>query len=99
MGYDGGMADTIEVTTFSFLRDLWKERNWPLPLVYNLSEEITGSELLSQLKIPAQRVEGIILNHTAMSVENAVIRPGDRVALLPPGTPGPHRLLLGIRSK
>lgn len=94
-----GMKNTIEVTTFSFLRDVWKERNWPLPLVFNLSKEITGAELLSELEIPEERVEGIIVNHRAMPLEEAIIHPGDRVALLPPGTPGPYRVLLGVRNR
>ena len=27
-----------------------------------------------------------------------IFQPGDRVALLPPGTPGPYRVLLGFKK-
>lgn len=31
--------------------------------------------------------------------DDAVVHPGDRVARVPPGVPGPHRLLLGFKNR
>ena len=39
-----------------------------------------------------------MINGKAVSPGEARIRPGDRVALLPPGTPGPYRVMLGLRK-
>ena len=40
----------------------------------------------------------IFVNRTAFPMHHAIVHPGDRVALAPPGVPGPHRLLLGFKN-
>ena len=37
--------------------------------------------------------------HHARGLADAVISPGDRIALVPPGVPGPHRFCLGIYQR
>ena len=61
--------------------------------------ELSGLDLLNKLEVPLNRVEILMLNGKAVSPAQAVIQPGDRVALLPPGTPGPYRVLLGFKNK
>ena len=45
----------------------------------------------------AAEVEGVFLNGKIVSWDRE-LHNGDRVALVPPGIPGPHRFLLGIQK-
>lgn len=92
------MKGTIEVRFFMFLAELCKERNWPTPKQMEIEGELTGLALLKMLDIPVERVEVLLVNGKTVWPSVALIRPGDRVALLPPGTPGPYRVMLGIRK-
>lgn len=92
------MADTLEVQAYMWLGDLFRERGWTNPMAVPLEGETPVPHLLERLGIPADRVEVAIVNHKANPAANAVVRPGDRVALVPPGVPGPHRLLLGFKD-
>ncbi len=65
----------------------------------DLPHDMPGEELLQLLMIDRAKVESLIVNRSAIAIADAVIHPGDRVALVPPGVPGPHRLLLGIHAK
>lgn len=80
------------------LSALFATRGWPNPRVLEVENDITGRQLLAALGVDAQDVESLIVNRRAALVEGAVLRAGDRVALVPPGAPGPHRLLLGLRD-
>jgi hypothetical protein len=53
---------------------------------------------LEALDIPRRDVEALIVNRRTVPVDGSILRPGDRVALVPPGVPGPHRVLLGLRG-
>lgn len=92
------MAETIEVQGYMWLADLFRERGWTNPLRLELDGETPGPQLLERLGIPADRVEVAIVNHKACAIDAAAVRPGDRIALVPPGVPGPHRLLLGFKN-
>lgn len=93
------MGGEIELIAFMGLRQLFKDRGWSIPHFLEIETDMTGEELLRFLSIDGDRVESFIVNRSAISVEDAVIHPGDRVALVPPGVPGPHRLLLGIHGQ
>lgn len=93
------MKGEIEVRFFNFLADLCKERNWTSPMNIGIEGELSGLDLLNKLEVPLNRVEILMVNGKAVSPSQAVIQPGDRVALLPPGTPGPYRVLLGFKNK
>lgn len=93
------MTGHIELIAFMGLRTLFSERGWSIPRFVDLPKDMTGEELLHFLAIDSAKVESLILNRSAIAVEDAVIHPGDRVALVPPGVPGPHRLLLGIHGQ
>ncbi len=88
----------IEIRFFMFLAELCKERGWTSPMSLEIGQDITGDELLARLDIPAERVEVLLVNGKAVWPSAALIQPGDRVALLPPGTPGPYRVLLGFKK-
>lgn len=93
------MGGQIELRAFMGLRTLFGERGWSIPHFLDVETDMTGEELLRLLSIESARVESLIINRSAIAVEDAIIHPGDRVALVPPGVPGPHRLLLGIHGQ
>lgn len=88
----------VEVRGFLQLVKLFKERKWPNPLVVDLEEPTTGIELAEKLDIPLDEVEIIFVNGWTQDV-GYTINPGDRVAFVPPGCPGPHRYYLGFVTK
>lgn len=93
------MAGTIELHAFMGLADVFRQRQWSNPLAFPLATELSGYALLSALDIDASNVEVMFVNRKAFALDCAVIRPGDRVALVPPGVPGPHRFLLGFKNR
>lgn len=92
------MSGTIEVHAFMWLADSFRERGWENPHRMTLDSEIAATDLLQRLEIGRDLVEVVFVNHRASPVESCRIRPGDRVALVPPGVPGPHRMLLGFKN-
>lgn len=88
----------IEIRFFMFLTDLCKERGWTSPMQMTIDGMISGPDLLAKLDIEPNRVEVLLVNGKAFWPSAAKIQPGDRVALLPPGTPGPYRVLLGFKK-
>lgn len=88
----------IVFNAFSFLQKKLKERNINyVNELMTLPENTTITQLLDLLDIPADEVEGVFINGRVKDFETT-LSDGDRVAIFPPGTPGPHRLLLGIKK-
>jgi hypothetical protein len=91
------MAGTIELRGLMRLTEVFKERSWPQPYFLPLpAGQLSGRELLTMLEIAEDQVEVLFINGKAAMPADAVISPGDRVALVPPGTPGPYRVYLGF---
>jgi len=88
----------IEVRGFGELKKLFDEREWPFPLIFDLEEDMSALALAGKLNIPLERIEIVFVNGKAMPID-CLIKPGDRVAFVPPGTPGPYRVLLGFKNK
>lgn len=57
----------------------------------------TGRELAGELNLPLSKIEGVFINHFARSLDER-IRPGDKVAFISTGVPGPHRFSLGVHT-
>jgi hypothetical protein len=93
------MSDTIELHAFMNLANVFRDRRWSNPRSFPLAEESSGPALLDLLDIPESQVEVMFINRKAFATECARIHPGDRVALVPPGVPGPHRFLLGFKNR
>lgn len=89
-------AGEIEIRAFMQLKQLFDKRKWPFPYFYKLEKECSAAELAQKLDLPPEQIEAVFINGKAQSLEESRVRPGDRVAFLPPGTPGPHRFLMGI---
>lgn len=58
----------------------------------------TARELAQDLELPLDKVEAVFVNHLVYGL-NQVVKPGDRVAFVPTGVPGPAGILLGINGK
>lgn len=88
----------IEVRGFGDLKKIFDQRNWPFPLSMDLTEPITGRKLAQKLDLPLSMIEVLFVNGCAQQLDYPV-KPGDRVAFVPPGTPGPYRVILGFVHK
>jgi len=89
---------TIEVRVFGRLTEIVTKKNLPIPLILDLEKPIIGAELARKLEIPRNEIEVMIVNGVVQALSYS-IQPGDRVAFVPPGTPGPYRVLLGFIYK
>ena len=98
MGKDQAPAPTrtVEVRAFGRLNKIFKDQGWPFPAYIKLKEECTVRELAERLELPLDVIEAVFINGRVYSLEKGRVRPGDRIAFLPPGTPGPYRVMLGI---
>ncbi len=88
----------VEVRGFGDILKIFQERNWPLPLSFELNEPTTTGELAKMLDLPYDKIEVVFVNGLANGMDYPV-KPGDRVAFVPPGTPGPYRVFLGFVQK
>ena len=86
----------VEVRCFSFLKRLCDERHWDFPHYYDLETECSALELAVKLQLPRDMIECVFINGLAKAPEEGMVKPGDRVGFVPPGTPGPYRLLLAM---
>ncbi len=89
---------TIELRGFMQLNQLLKKKFGSMPVIIELDQETTGADLAKKLDIPLDEIEVIFVNGFVQGLE-FTIRPGDRVAFLPPGCPGPYRIALGFYGK
>jgi len=89
---------TIEVRVFGRLAGIFEKKQWSIPFIMDLENPIIGAELAKKLEIPRNEIEVIIVNGVVQALSYSV-QPGDRVAFVPPGTPGPYRVLLGFIYK
>jgi molybdopterin converting factor small subunit len=87
----------ILFNAFSFLQKKLKKNNFDYANVtMAVPENHSVLDLIHSLKLVENDVEAVFINGKANSFEY-IIKDNDRVGLIPPGTPGPHRFLLGIR--
>ena len=89
---------TIEVRVFGRLTELFNKRNRHIPFVLELEKPMSSADVADLLEIPQDDVEVVIVNGVVQALSYS-IQPGDRVAFVPPGTPGPYRVLLGFINK
>jgi len=87
---------TITFNAFSFLQQKLREKNIQYTNVrMALPEDITVKGLIRELGLELNDVEVAFVNRRVVSMD-FVLQNNDRVALVPPGTPGPYRVLLGM---
>ncbi len=87
---------TLEVLVFGKLFFLFKERGWPTSMTVEMdTSSLTAHELRKKLDIPAKDVEVVFINRLIKPL-STILKPGDRVAFVPPGAPTIHRFNLGF---
>ena len=91
-------SKTIELRGFLQLDAFLKKKFGTVPVFLEIDGPISGLELSKQLEIKRDDIEVIFVNGFVQQVDY-IINPGDRVAFLPPGCPGPYRIALGFYGK
>lgn len=91
------MAAT-EVRAFGDLKKIFAQRGWPFPYRIDLTTEISAADLATRLHLAPEQIEIVFINGVARGLQDR-INPGDRVAFVPPGTPGPYRVILGFKNR
>jgi sulfur carrier protein ThiS len=90
---------TILFNAFSFLQKKLKARNRPfVNATLGIAEGTTVEDLIAHMDLLSEDVEAVFVNGSIKPADT-VLRDGDRVALVPPGSPGPYRVLLGMMGK
>ena len=85
----------VTVRMIAFLDTYRKERGLPTTVDYELrTDACTAAELARELELPVDRIEGVFLNYSGAGLD-ALVRPGDRVAFVPFGTPASHPAFFG----
>ena len=87
-------AATVRV--FGVLQEFQRERGiLPETVEAIPAGGISAADLAARMGLPIDSIEGAFCNHTIYGLAH-VVRPGDEVAYVPYGTPGPHRYFLGL---
>ena len=91
------MDDTRPVTVrmIAMLDGYRRERGLPTTLSLDLpTEPCTAEEIAHRLDLPLDLIDGVFLNYRGAGLD-VVVRPGDRVAFVPLGTPASHPAFFG----
>jgi molybdopterin converting factor small subunit len=87
---------TATVQIFGALDSTGNGRNQPLVVEVTIpASGCKASVLARELDLPLEKIEAVSVNHQIYSLDHH-IQPGDRVAFVPNGTPGPSRGLGSI---
>ncbi len=89
---------TAHILMLGLLHTLRRQQGLPTEVELEVPPDgEPAAEAARRLELPVERIEAVIVNHRTRDLSHP-IRPGDRVAFVPQGTPGPHRYTLGIYS-
>ena len=89
-------SSSVTVRIFGSLRPLRTARRLPYTLDVDVPRGgIAARDLAVSLGLPPEKIEGVFVNHGLHGI-GVRVSPGDRVAFVPYGTPGPHRVFLGL---
>ncbi|MBU1195873.1 MAG: MoaD/ThiS family protein [Proteobacteria bacterium] len=89
---------TITFNAFSFLQKKLQKKNIAYSNVrVRISDDTSIRDLISQMQLTPADVEVVMLNGKVAGFDT-VLQDNDRVAFVPPGTPGPYRVLLGFKN-
>ncbi len=83
------------VRMLAFLHSSRREQGLPSTLSVDVpSGGMPAGELAEQLGLPVDQIEGVFHNNRIAGLDS-VVRPGDRVAYVPYGTPASHPSFFG----
>ncbi len=89
---------TINFNAFSFARLALRKKGIEcINVDRELEDGMTAQDFIDELGFKEGEIEAVFINGT-VSPKNTILHDGDRIALLPPGTPGSYRLILGIKD-
>ena len=89
---------SITFNAFNFLRKRLKEQNIPyVEAPMDFPDGYTPQDIINQFGFKEGEVEAVFINRKVKPMDTK-LQNGDRIALLPPGTPGSYRLILGIKK-
>ena len=89
---------TITFNAFSFLQKKLKANNIPFSNVaMEIDDNASVMDIVTRVGLSDDEVEVAFVNGRVKPLTTK-ISAGDRVALVPPGTPGPYRVLLGFKN-
>lgn len=89
----------ITFNAFSFLQKKIQEKEIEcVNARMEIAPGTTAEGIIKLVQLKPEEVEVVFINGKVASID-AVIEDNDRVALVPPGTPGPYRVLLGFKNK
>lgn len=89
-------TEPVTIRLFGSLHTFCTENELPTLRTHVVpAEGMTAHDLAAQLELPLHEIEGVFANGHVYGPDH-VIMPGDRVAFVPRGTPGPHRVFLGL---
>ncbi|MCK8061124.1 MULTISPECIES: MoaD/ThiS family protein [unclassified Fusibacter] len=91
-------STALEIRGFLQLDAYLKKKFGKTPVYLEIEAPLSGLELSKQLEIDRDDIEVIFVNGFVQEVDY-ILNPGDRVAFLPPGCPGPYRIALGFYGK
>ncbi len=87
---------TVVFNAFSFLQKKLKAQDRPYANVeVDVIDGGTAKDLVTAIGLEEADIEAVFVNGSVSSLDT-VLGQGDRVAVVPPGTPGPYRVLLGM---
>ena len=86
----------VTIRLFGLLRSFMKERGLPACLDRTVPPGgKSGLDIAEEIGLPTDKIEAVFRNGLIQRLDERIY-PGDRVAFVPPGTPGPYRVLLGM---
>jgi sulfur carrier protein ThiS len=92
---DRDMA-TIIFNAFSFLQKKLNMKNLPCTNVaVEVVDGTTARDFVASLGLGQEEVEAVFVNGSVVRRDQA-LKDGDRIGLVPPGTPGPYRVMLSM---
>lgn len=93
-----GAGDFIIVRMFGKLHSYRRQQGLPAQArVWIPAAGVAAQKLAEQLELPLHDIEAVFCNHIVYDLDH-ILRPGDQVAFVSTGVPGPHRFLLGIHA-
>ncbi|MBT4402021.1 MAG: thiamine biosynthesis protein ThiS [Bacteroidetes bacterium] len=90
----------ITFNAFSFLQKKLRKKNIePFNPDLKIKPGTTIDQLILDLHLKKDDVEAVFVNSRVEIDFDRILKDQDRVALVPPGIPGPYRVMLGFINK
>lgn len=92
------VESTSTIRMFGALHTLRKKRGQAsIAEVVIPAEGRSARDIARELDLPLDKIEGVFINAIVYDIDHRIL-PGDRVAFIPTGVPGPHRFMLGVHQ-